>query len=82
MDQQSRARLNTLKLSKPEKAAMVEQMIIRMSQMGQISSRIDDSQLVSLLESLNSQMPKSSSKVKFDRRRAALDSDDDDEFIL
>ncbi|KFB35934.1 AGAP005432-PA-like protein [Anopheles sinensis] len=79
LDQDARARLNTLKLSKPEKAQMVEGMIIRMAQMGQIGGKLDDANLVKLLESLNQQMPRSNSAVKFDRRRAALDSDEDDE---
>ncbi|XP_055607256.1 programmed cell death protein 5 [Uranotaenia lowii] len=80
LDQNARARLNTLKLSKPDKAQMVEGMIIRMAQMGQIGDKLDDASLVKLLESLNQQMPRSNSTVKFDRRRAALDSDDDDDY--
>lgn len=72
--------MNTLKISKPEKAQMVEQMIIRMAQMRQIQGKLDDAQLISLLESMNSQMPRSNSTIKFDRRRAALDSDDDDDY--
>lgn len=79
LDQDARARLNTLKLSKPEKAQMVEGMIIRMAQMRQIGDKLDDASLVKLLESLNQQMPRSNSTVKFDRRRAALDSDEDDD---
>ncbi|XP_058126678.1 programmed cell death protein 5 isoform X2 [Anopheles ziemanni] len=79
LDQDARARLNTLKLSKPDKAQMVEGMIIRMAQMGQIGGKLDDANLVKLLESLNQQMPRSTSAVKFDRRRAALDSDEDDD---
>lgn len=72
--------MNTLKISKPEKAQMVEQMVVRMAQMGQLGGKMDDTQLVSLLESLNKQMPKSTSTVKFDRRRAAMDSDSDDDY--
>lgn len=72
--------VNTLKISKPEKAQMVEQMVVRMAQMGQLGGKMDDAQLVSLLESLNKQMPKSTSTVKFDRRRAAMDSDSDDDY--
>lgn len=72
--------VNTLKLSKPEKAQMVEGMVIRMAQMGQIADKLEDAQLVQLLESLNQQMPRSTSTVKFDRRRAAMDSDDDDDY--
>lgn len=71
--------VNTLKISKPEKAQMVEGMIVRMAQMGQLQGKLDDAQLVQLLESVNSQMPRSTSTVKFDRRRAAIDSDDDDD---
>lgn len=78
LSQDARARLNTIKLSRPEKGSMVENMICRMVQMGQVRDRITEQELIQLLESLNSQMPKSSSTVKFDRRRAALDSDDDD----
>ncbi|XP_038206179.1 programmed cell death protein 5 isoform X2 [Zerene cesonia] len=70
--------LNIIKLSKPEKATMVENMICRMAQMGQLSTKISEQELIQLLESVNQQMPKSSSTVKFDRRRAALDSDEDD----
>lgn len=70
--------MNTIKLSKPEKGAMVENMICRMAQMGQLSGKISESELIELLQSVNQQMPKTTSTVKFDRRRAALDSDDDD----
>lgn len=69
--------MNTIKLSRPEKGAMVENMICRMAQMGQVQNKITEQELIQLLESLNSQLPKSSSTVKFDRRRAALDSDDE-----
>lgn len=72
--------MNTLKISKPEKAQMVEQMVVRMAQMGQLPGKMDDEQLKSLLESLNKQIPKSTSTVKFDRRRAAMDSDSDDDY--
>ncbi|XP_026762660.1 programmed cell death protein 5 [Galleria mellonella] len=78
LDQNARARLNTIKISRPEKAAMVENMICRMAQMGQVQTRISEQELIQILESVNQQMPKSTSTVKFDRRRAALDSDDDD----
>lgn len=80
LDQDARARLNTLKIGKPEKAQMVEQMIVRMAQSGQIGGKLDDAQLVQILESLNQQMPRSTSTVKFDRRRAAVDSDSDEDY--
>lgn len=54
-------------------------MIIQMAQQGRLGGKLDDAQLVQLLESISQQMPRSGSTVKFDRRRAALDSDDDDD---
>lgn len=61
---------------------MVEGMIVRMAQMGQLQGKLDDAQLIQLLESVNSQMPRSTSSVKFDRRRAVIDSDDEDDYGL
>ncbi|KAJ8983300.1 hypothetical protein NQ317_019857 [Molorchus minor] len=77
LDQPARARLNTLLLGKPEKGQMVENMLIRMAQTGQICTKIGERELIGLLENVSSQTkPKTS--IKFDRRRAALDDDDND----
>ena len=82
LDQQARARLNNLKLSKPEKAETVENIIIQMAQRGQIGGKLDDKSFTQLLESLNQQMTRSTSgiKVNYDRRRNNLDSDDDEDY--
>lgn len=69
--------VNTLMLGKPEKGQMIQNMLIRMAQTGQIATKIGEKELIGLLENVNSQT-KSKTSVKFDRRRAALDSDDDD----
>jgi programmed cell death protein 5 len=53
-------------------------MIISQAQMGRIGGKLDDAQFKQILESINEQMPRSNSKVNFNRRRA-LDSDDDDD---
>ncbi|KAK3914913.1 Programmed cell death protein 5 [Frankliniella fusca] len=75
LDQSARARLNTLMLGKPEKGRMVENMLLQMAQTGQLRSKLGEEELIGLLERVGSQK---STSVKFDRRRAALDSDDDD----
>ncbi|CAK9801549.1 Programmed cell death protein 5 [Anthophora quadrimaculata] len=77
LDQSARARLNTLSLGKPEKGKMVEDMILNMAQCGQLPGKLGEKELISLLESVN-QRTQRKTVVKFDRRRAALDSDDDD----
>ncbi|OAD57573.1 Programmed cell death protein 5 [Eufriesea mexicana] len=76
LDQSARARLNTLSLGKPEKGKMVEDIILSMAQRGQLRGKLDENELINLLESVNQQTQRKT-VVKFDRRRAALDSDDD-----
>merc|ERR1712098_718889 len=76
LDQKARARLNTLMVAKPEKGKQVEAMLCQMAQSGQLGGKLGDDELKSLLDRMTS--GQSTSKVKFDRRRAALDSDDDD----
>merc|ERR1712241_430037 len=70
LSQEARARLNTLMIAKPEKGAQVENAIIQMAQTGQLGGK-----LIGLLERFAGSTKKSS--VKFDRRRNALDSDED-----
>lgn len=69
--------VNTLLLGKPEKGKMVENMLIRMAQSGQIMTKIGEKDLIGLLENVSNQT-QNKTTVKFDRRRVALDSDDDD----
>ncbi|XP_020298820.1 programmed cell death protein 5 [Pseudomyrmex gracilis] len=76
LDQSARARLNTLCLGKPEKGKMIEEMIINMAQRNQLPGKLGEKELISLLETINQQTQKKTT-VKFDRRRAALDSDDE-----
>lgn len=49
-----------------------------MAQTGQIRGKISEVELIGMLESVNQQVGSTAPTVKFDRRRAALDSDDDD----
>ncbi|KAK4291522.1 hypothetical protein Pmani_035651 [Petrolisthes manimaculis] len=77
LDQQARARLNTIMIAKPEKGRQVESVIVQMASSGQIAGRLSENDLIGLVERVNAQTQKTTS-VKFDRRRAALDDDDDD----
>jgi len=79
LDQQARARLNTLMVAKPEKGQMVENMLINMARSGQLRGKLGETELIGLLEQINQRVGGGSSgKVKFDRRRTNLDDDDDD----
>lgn len=74
LDQNARARLNSIALVKPEKAKRVEAMLIQMAQGGQISEKMNEARLVDLLEKISGSQTKT--KVKFERRRV-MDSDSD-----
>jgi len=76
LDQEARARLNTIKLTKPEKGQQVEAMLCQMAQTGQLGGKMTESDLKNLLERMSA--GQAANKVKFDRRRA-MDSDDDDD---
>jgi len=75
LSQEARARLNTLMIAKPEKGAQVENAIIQMAQTGQLGGKLSEEELIGLLERFAGSTKKSS--VKFDRRRNALDRDED-----
>merc|ERR1711971_732332 len=58
-----------------QKKAQVENAIIQMAQSGQLGGKLSEEELIGLLERFAGSTKKSS--VNFDRRRNALDSDDD-----
>ncbi|XP_076470920.1 programmed cell death protein 5-like [Babylonia areolata] len=77
LDQPARARLANIKAAKPEKAAMVENVIVRMAQTGQLAGKMNEQSLKGLLENISERTQKKTT-VKFDRRRANLDDSDED----
>ncbi|XP_068695498.1 programmed cell death protein 5-like [Montipora capricornis] len=77
LEQGARARLNSIALVKPEKAKMMESMLIQMARTGQIAGKLSESQLISLLQDVSEKTQKKTT-VKFNRKRID-DSDDDDD---
>ena len=67
--------VNTLMIAKPDKGRQVEAAIIQMAQTGQLGGKLSEEELVGLLERFAGSSKKTA--VKFDRRRNALDSDED-----
>ncbi|KAG6511424.1 DNA-binding protein DDB_G0278111-like [Zingiber officinale] len=72
---EARERLARIALVKPDKARGVEDVILRAAQMGQISEKVSEERLISLLEQINSQTSKQT-KVTIQRRRSVLEDDD------
>jgi len=77
LDQAARARLNTLSLTNPDRAKMVENLVLQSAQRGQLGGKIGEEELKNLLQQVSNQTSKKTT-VKFDRRRNNLDSDDED----
>ncbi|XP_075502926.1 uncharacterized protein LOC142540560 isoform X1 [Primulina tabacum] len=71
---EARERLARIALVKPEKARGVEDVIIRAAQMGQITEKVSEERLISLLEQINTQTTKET-KVTIKRRQSILDDD-------
>jgi len=77
LNQQARARLSTIAAAKPEKAKMVENLLMNMARSGQLPGKLGEEELIGLLERVSEQTQKKTT-VKFDRRRTAFDDDDDE----
>lgn len=77
LTQEARGRLATLAAAKPDRAKMVENIIIQNTRMGAIRGKVDEEALKGLLEQVNNQT-KRETKVSYERRRV-FDDDDDEE---
>ncbi|KAG0729144.1 hypothetical protein GWK47_030928 [Chionoecetes opilio] len=55
LDQQARARLNTISVAKPERGHQLEQLILQMATSGQLGGRLTEGDLISLVERVNAQ---------------------------
>ncbi|KAJ1989494.1 hypothetical protein H4R33_002046 [Dimargaris cristalligena] len=76
----ARERLARIAMVKADKARGVEDMLIRMAQTGQLRGKVNESQLIGLLEQISEKSKKNEPKIVFNRRRD--DDDDDDDFNL
>ncbi|XP_061341234.1 uncharacterized protein LOC133287610 isoform X2 [Gastrolobium bilobum] len=72
---EARERIARIALVKPEKARGVEDVILRAAQMGQITEKVSEERLISLLEQINNQTTRQT-KVTIHRRRSVLEDDD------
>ncbi|CAD2106326.1 apoptosis-related protein, putative [Plasmodium vinckei petteri] len=70
------ARLSRIAIVKEENARRIEDIIIRNSQMGLLHKKIDEDQLIKLIEQVSGRMNKKEPVVEI-RRRKQFDDDDD-----
>ncbi|KAK6094826.1 hypothetical protein MT418_005098 [Batrachochytrium dendrobatidis] len=76
LDNGARERLARIKMVKGDKARAVEDMLIRMAQTGQIRGKVGESQLIDLLEQINTHQ-QSSTKITYNRRRDEHSDEED-----
>lgn len=79
LTQEARARLATLNAAKPDRARMVENIIIQNTRMGVIRGKVDEDSLKDLLHKVNDQTKRPEPKVSYERRRVFEDDDDEDD---
>jgi programmed cell death protein 5 len=74
------ARLMRIKLVKAAKVAKVESAIVSMAMSGKLPGRINEGKLIEMLERTSaSDNKKVDSQISIQRKRYAMDSDDDDD---
>ncbi|XP_075585384.1 programmed cell death 5 isoform X2 [Dermatophagoides farinae] len=79
LSQEARARCNTIALAKPDRAKMLENILITNAQRGAIREKLSEEQLINFLEQVNEQTSKKKTVVTYDRRKTAIDDPDDDD---
>jgi programmed cell death protein 5 len=63
LDNGARERLNRIRIVKPDKAAGIEELLIKTARGGQLRGKINEAQLIDLLEQVNQQSGASSKIV-------------------
>lgn len=75
----ARERLSRVRIVRPDRAEQVEQYLMKLIQMGSITRKLGEQDIVEILESL-SRDEKKQSKIVFNRREEDSEDDDDDFF--
>ncbi|KAK9320769.1 PDCD5-related protein [Lipomyces orientalis] len=74
----ARERLSRIRIVRQQKAKGVEDLLIQMARTGQIRSRVDEDELISLLEQISKQESREhETKIVYQTRRFVDDSDDE-----
>eukprot|EP01132_Coremiostelium_polycephalum_P005984 gene5984-7455_t len=68
----ARERMSRIAMVKPDKARQIEDMLIRSAQTGQISEKVDEQKLISLLEQISGKEKKTTITMK----RRTIEDDD------
>jgi len=75
---EARVRLSRIAIVKADKARRVEDAVINMARSGQVRSKIDEPQLIMILEQISGPGEEAKPKITVSRRRY----DEDDDFVV
>ncbi|CUM56280.1 uncharacterized protein AC631_03934 [Debaryomyces fabryi] len=82
LETSARERLSRVRIVRPDRADAVEQYIIKLAAMGNITRKLSENDIVEILDGISRDEKKQTqSKIVFDRRTTSIDSDDDDDFF-
>lgn len=82
LETSARERLSRVRIVRPDRADAVEQYIIKLAAMGNITRKLSENDIVEILDGLSRDEKKQTqSKIVFDRRTTNIDSDEDDDFF-
>lgn len=79
LEVEARERLSRVRIVRPERADSVEQYIMKLYQMGQITRKLSEKDIVEILDGISrdQQVNNAKSEIVFDRRQNVDDDDDD-----
>ena len=82
LETSARERLSRVRIVRPDRADAVEQYIIKLAAMGNITRKLSEKDIVEILDGISRDEKKQTqSKIVFDRRTTSIDSEDDDDFF-
>lgn len=82
LETSARERLSRVRIVRPDRADAVEQYIIKLATMGNITRKLSENDIVEILDGISRDEKKQTqSKIVFDRRATSAESDEDDDFF-
>jgi len=79
LEPQARERLSRVRIVRPQRADQVEQYVMKLYSMGQISQKLTEKDIVQILDGISrdSQSSNPANEIVYDRRQIVDDDDDD-----
>lgn len=80
LEPDARERLSRVRIVRPERAAQVEQYIVRLHQMGGLTLKLSEKDVVLILDGISRDQNQSGPKIVYNRKQTSVDLDLDDDY--